>query len=230
MNLAAFRSRAARVSGMSTTDSGDLALIDAWVNDAVEQFLKDTKLNVLTASLAVTAGEGDYTLDTDILSMQALWFSPAADAQSALMVAKTPEDIYEMRFNQSESGPPVFYALLGAHTLLLHPEPDSSSDTLHLLYVPRHTTISTTGQSPSDATRGNIPTEYHVILEAYVKWKACEAEEHRPSENGVLFMQQYQQGVAMVKGELKKKAGVNMPSVRLGHPRRYATGNGVDYR
>ena len=57
MNLAAFRSRAARVSGMSTTDSGDLALIDAWVNDSIEQFLKDTKLNVLTASLAVTAGQ-----------------------------------------------------------------------------------------------------------------------------------------------------------------------------
>lgn len=229
MNLAAFRSRVARVSGMSTTDAGDLALIDAWVNDAVVQFLKDTKLNVSPASLAVTAGQGDYSLDTDILAMQSLWYSPAADAQSALMVAKSPEELYEMRFSAS-SGPPVFYALLGANSLLIHPEPESSSDTLHMLYVPRPASVSATADSPAATAKGNIPEEYHVILEAYAKWKACEAEEHRPSENGVLFMQQYQQGIAMVRGELKKKAGVTMPSVRLGHPRRYATGNGVDYR
>lgn len=230
MNLATFRSRVARVSGMSPTDSGDLALIDAWVNDAVVQFLRETKLNVALAALSVTADQGNYTLDTDILAMQALWYSPA-DSQSALMVALAPETLIQRRlFESGENTPPRYYALAGANTLMLWPTPTASSETLHILYVPRPDALASTADSPAATANGSIPEEYHTILEAYAKWKACEAEEHKPSENGMVFQREWQAGVAQVRGDIKKKAGIDMPAVRLGRPRNLPAAPGVDVR
>ena len=230
MNLATFRSRVARVSGMSSSDTGDLQLIDGWVNDAVEQFLRETKLNVATASLAVTAGTADYTLDTDILAMQALWYAPT-DGQSALMIPLAPETLVQRRlFESGENTPPRYYALAGANTLMLWPTPQGSSERIHILYVPRHTALSSTADTPSATANGNIPAEYHSILEAYAKWKACEAEEHKPSENGQVFLREWQNGVMDVKGAIKKKAGMNVPTVRIGRPRNLPAAPGVDVR
>jgi hypothetical protein len=230
MNLATFRSRAARVSGMSTTDSGDLALIDGWANDAVVQFLRQTKLNVALASMAVTADQGNYTLDSDILAMQALWYAPA-DSQSAIMTPLAPETLIQRRlFETGENTPPRYYALAGANTLMLWPSPTASTETLHILYVPRPAALSVTSDAPSATANGNIPEEYHTILESYVKWKACEAEEHRPSESGASFRQEWEQGIAQVRGEVKKKAGVQIPSVIVGRPRYVPQSPGVDIR
>jgi len=230
MNLATFRSRIARVSGLSTSDATDLADIDSWVNEAVEQFNRETKLNVATASLAVTADQDTYSLDSDILSMQALWYVPA-DAQSALLTALAPETLIERRMIETgESTAPRYYALAGANTLMLWPAPTASTETLHILYVPRHNALSTTAHSPDDPLKGNIPAEYHTILESYAKWKACEGEDHRMSQFGNVFKEQWDTGVAKVRAEVKKKAGVNIPAVRLGRPRHVPVGNGVDVR
>jgi hypothetical protein len=214
---------------MSTSDSGDLALLDAWTNDAVEQFLRETKLNVRLAQLNTTAGSANYTLDTDILAMQAVWYSPAADAQSALLQPSTPEDLVNMRLLADTTLPPRYYALAGANTLMLHPTPETG-DTLHILYVPRHTALAATADTPSATANGNIPAEYHVILESYVKWKACEAEDHRMSQFGNVFKTEWDTGVAKVRAEVKKKAGVNIPSVRIGYQRHVPVGNGIDRR
>ena len=231
MNLSDFRTRAARVSGMSTSDSGDTALLDAWTNEAVEQFLKETKINIRTASLAVTADTGDYTLDTDILAMQALWYAPAANAQSALLQPLSPEAMIEMRLIADTAGNnPRYYAMAGSNTIMIHPEPLSSSDRLHVLYVPRHTALSATSDTPSATANGNIPAEYHSVLESYVKWKACEAEEHRPSQNGLQFQAEWEKGIQKVRMEMKRKAGMVIPAARIGRPRSLPVGNGVDVR
>lgn len=230
MNLATFRSRVARVSGLSTSDATDLADIDSWINEAVEQFNRETKLNVSLAALAVTAGEGTYSLDTDILAMQALWYAPA-DAQSALLTQLAPETLIQRRLVETgEATPPRYYALAGANTILLWPNPTDSAETIHILYVPRHTALAATADSPAATANGNVPEEYHPILEAYAKWKACESEDHRMSQFGNVFKEEWNLGVARVRAEVKKKAGVNVPSVSIGRPRHVPVGNGVDVR
>ena len=224
------QTRVARVIGMSLSVTADTDLILGWYNDAVEQFLRETKVNVRTASLALTADQDDYTLDTDILSMQAMWYQPAAGSTS-MMLAISPEEMYERRMVTTDGGPPQYYALSGAHTLLLTPAPTSSSDTIHMLYVPRPAAMSATSHSPAATAMGNIPAEYHVILEAYVKWKAGEAEEHRPSENGLQFQAEWERGVTKVKAEVRRKAGPVIGSVRIGRGMQYPrVGNGVDLR
>ena len=223
------QTRVARVIGMSLSVTADTALILGWYNDAVEQFLRETKINVRTASLAVTAGQEDYTLDTDILAMQALWYQPASGSTS-MMIPITPEDMFLRRMITSTGGPPTFYALSGAHTLLIDPAPVSDDDLIHMLYVPRATAMAATGDSPAATANGNIPSEYHVVLEAYVKWKAGEAEEHRPSENGLQFQSEWERSITRIKAELKRKAGPVMPSARIGRSHMPAVGPGVDIR
>lgn len=225
------QTRVARVVGLSLSVADDMSLMLGWYNDAVVQFLRETKLNVRPASLAVTAGQEDYTLDSDILSMQAIWYGPNTGTE-AMMQAITPEDMYTRRFvNQDGGGPPNFYALVGAHTLMISPSP-GTSDVINMLYVPRPSAMSASSHSPSATAFGNIPPEYHVILEAYVKWKAGEAEEHRPSDNGLQFQAEWERAITRVKAELRRKAGPVIGSVRMGR-RGIATlgvGNGVDIR
>lgn len=208
MNLSTFRTRIARgIGGLSPSDANDLALIDSWVNEAVVQFLKDTKINVIPAVLGVTAGSGDYTLDTDILAFTDVWYEPASGEQVMLEPVDSRE-IARMRLTDGVTETsPRYYALQGAHLLQIYPAPASSSDQLHLLYTPRPAAMSATSDAPSDATKGNIPEEYHPNLEAYAKWKAAQADDHRPSEFGMNFQAEYERGVSMARASINRKSG-----------------------
>jgi hypothetical protein len=225
------QTRVARAIGLSLTVTADMALMLDWYNEAVEQFLRETKVNIRPASLSLTAGQSDYTLDTDIMAMQAVWYEPGDGTQS-LMQAISPEDMYLNRMVEvTGGGPPTFYALLGAHTLMIDPSP-SAGDAINMLYVPRPAAMAASSDSPAATAMGNIPSEYHPLLEAYVKWKAGQAEEHRPSENGLQYQSEWERGITAVKGQLRRKAGPVIGSVRLGRGGlgNRAVGNGVDIR
>lgn len=219
MNLSEYRTRIARVTGMSTAAAGDLSLMDSWVNEGVVQFLRETKLNTRLAALAVSAGQGDYTLDDDILAMQGLWYQPSGSTEQRLLEPVSPETLFQLRMPTNQSSTIVrHYAMSGAWTLMLWPDPPSSSDILHILYVPRPTAMSVTSDSPADSNHGNVPLEYHPIIEAYAKWKAASAEEHKGSDNGLQFQAEWERGIAKIRGEVQRKAGMVQPRVRLGYP------------
>ncbi len=231
MNLNDFRTRVGRVSGMSTSVTNDTDLIDAWANEAVVQFLKDTKLNARMGVMAVTAGEGNYRLDADILSLVDLWMEPADNDLARLLERRDSADITQMRlYEDAGDVSTMYYALQGEHLLMLYPAPISSSDELHMLYVPAPTSVmSATADTPSATAYGDIPTKHHPILEAYTKWKACEAEEHKPSDNGLAFQAEYERGVAKVKADMNRKSGVMSSPARWGRrSRRIPTSPGVD--
>lgn len=232
MTLNDFRTRAARVSGMSVSDSGDLALIDSWSNEAVVQFLRDTKVNVQKASLAVTASSGDYTLDTDILSFVDIWIESAGNTGDVLLEAVDSAEITRMRnYESADDITSRYYALQGANLLKLYPLPASSSDVLHIEYVPRPAnSMTATSHDPSNSTYGGIPTEYHPTIEAYVKWKACEAEEHKPSDNGLQFQAEYERAVAKIRADMTRKAGVMKSRAVWGRRRRFPISPGVDLK
>ncbi len=234
MNLADYRTRIARVVGMSASDSDDLDLIDSWVNEGVVEFLKDTKVYQVSASLSVTAASGDYTLDDDILAMADLWYEPGDGSSQRMLEPVDSRAILDMRrYQAAASVTPMYYALQGASMLMLYPAPASSSDLLHLIYTPRPSSaLSATADDPSTAALGGVPTEYHPIIEAYAKWKAAEAEEHKPSNYGLSFQAEYQKGVAETRSDMNRKAGV-FKSRKIGGKtsrRRFPVTPGTDLR
>lgn len=217
---------------MSPTESSDTSLIDAWVNEAIVQFLLNTKYYILKASLGVTANSGDYLLDTDILSFTDVWYEPSSGAQSSMLEPLDSADLLSRRLLSDPSGlAPMYYAMQGGNTLLLYPTPHSSSDQLHVLYVPRPTsTLSATSDSPSATAKGGIPDEYHHLLESYAKWKACEAEEHKPSEYGLQHQAAWERGLLMVRRDMNKKSGVFKARAKYGFRRDFPSTPGTDLK
>jgi hypothetical protein len=231
MTLGEIRARVCRSIGMSASSTEDIALIDGWVNDGITQFLKDTKINVVTAAMATTEGVSDYTLDEDILSFTDVWYAPADGSQGVLLEPLDSRELLRMQMYEGSADVyPRYYAMQGAHLLLLYPTPSSSSDMVHILYTPRPGLISQADQQPSDETKGAIPQEFHVVIEAYVKWKAAQAEEHRPSEFGLTFQAEYERGISMVRSSMNRKKGVFQAPAKVGRRPLFPMTPGTDLR
>lgn len=229
MNLNDFRTRAARVSGM-TNSGDDQTLLDSWANESITQFLRDTKIHVRKAALAVTAGSAVYELDSDILSFTDIWMEPSNGNQSSFLEPIDSAELTRRQIVQSSAGAtPMYYSPLGVNLIELHPAPLTTGDELHIKYVPRpSSTMSATADTPSATAYGGIPSEFHPTLESYVKWKACEAEEHKPSKNGLQFQAEYERGVAKVRADMTKKSGVMKARARWGHRRSFPVTPGTD--
>jgi hypothetical protein len=217
LNLAQFRSRVQNVVGLNS--STEVSLIDGWVNDAVVDFLTKTKAHKRLMEVACTADEMEYLLDTDMLAIEKLYFVPAdSSRQTRLLEPADSADLLMASFQNAstEDNGTRFYALEGAHLLLLYPAPSSSADKLRGIYVPRPGTMSATGASPSSSAYGGIPAEFHPTLEAYAKWKAAEYDDDSSSGEGRAFKEEYDQGVALAKLTMNKKAGMRLAGATWG--------------
>jgi hypothetical protein len=217
LNLATFRSRISGAIGLSNiASSTEQSLIDGWVNEGVVDFLRRTKMHTRMAALALTANQYSYELDTDILSFKDAWYQPASGT-SVLLRMTDASDILYMRTLTAAAGFPVaYYALEGQNMLLLHPAPQSSSDQLHLLYVPRPAALAATAEAPSATANGGIPSEYHQIIEAYAKWKAADYADDQSSGMGQAYQQEYMQGVVDAMKSTTLKGGVRLGGVVWG--------------
>lgn len=228
MNLATFRSRVSHATGLSNTSgSTEQGLIDGWVNEAVEQFLRKTKIHVRTASLALTADQGDYELDTDILSFRNVWIEPANDGPQRTLDQVSELQIIEYRRLATATPDPTarWFALGGANVFMLYPAPDDSGDMLHIAYVPRPAALAATADSPSSTANGGIPSEFHPTLEAYAKWKAGE---HAANPLAPEWRQEWFTGIADAKIDTGRKAGLLVTRARIGYRTHWPVSPGVD--
>jgi len=219
LNLDLYRKRVAGSIGLDTENAGtERDLVDGWVNESIIQFLLRTKIVKKTATLTLTAGQGDYTLDATVLAWEDPYVLPAS-GQGYPLERVDSFDIRQMRLLATAvSAPPNYYDFEG-NTLLLYPNP-ASGDTLHIVYVPKPSALlSSTNDAPSDATRGEIPEEYHPVLEDYVKWKAAEHANDSSSQNGQMFRAAWEKGLVETKVINTRRAGVKIGRARVGRER-----------
>ncbi len=219
MNLATFRTRISGAIGISNiASSPEQALIDGWVNEGIVDLLRRTKMVKKTASLTLTANVGDYELDADILSFKSLTYEPAtSNQQSWSLEPLDSADIRRMRlFQAAASVNPTYYALEGVNLLMLYPTPSSSTDKVHMLYTPRPAALALTGDDPSTAGKGQIPSEFHPAIEEYAKWKAADYVDDASSQQGMAYFQGYQQWVVEIMKSTTLKGGVGLPGITWG--------------
>lgn len=226
MNVADFALRVTHAIGIdaataNSATSQEYTLFLSWLNESVEQFLRLTKAVKRTAAMSVTAGQGDYYFDTAVLALEDMTYTPASGTARSLKQIDSAE-IRNMRLPTSPASPPEWYAYEG-QVLMLYPEPQSSSDSLAILYVARPTALSATADAPSATANGGIPAEYHPVLESYVKWKAAEHANDKASGNGQMFAQQWEKGIHDVKITEIRKAGVRIGRVNIGQPNDWRT-------
>jgi len=236
MTLGTLRSRvgqALNVAGGGTVAGAELTLLDGYINEAVEQILLRTKVNKKTAVVGLTDGVGDYTLDPIMLAFDDMWIAPAASTSWTPMLFPVDSfDIRAMRLSQSiVASPSIYYAFEG-NVIMLYPNP-GTGDALHIVYVPRPTPMTDTGNDPSVAPYGEVPSEFHTLIEAYAKYKMADYADDASSQLGQTYMQEYEQGLDRMKMLLTKKGGIRTGYAKVGNRRRMLTRfapPGVDIR
>lgn len=216
LTLADLRQRVSISIGMDNTDgSEDQEMIDAYVNEGVEQVLLDTKCHVETADLALTSDDGDYDLPDGILFVERV-MSITTDGNRPLEVV-APEDIRWFRRTQSSSIPPVrYYAIAGTNRLMLYPTPDSSSDQIEMDYIPTPTAMTSSSSTPQ-----YLPFWLHPLVESYAKWKCADLKDDQTSQQGARYQQDYQMGVRQARERVKRAQGRRRPQAQVGRRARF---------
>jgi hypothetical protein len=206
MNLGTFRLRIQATTGLAAASAGhyEQSLVDGWVNEGVEQFLLRTKAVKKTAALALTPGQGDYTIDPGILALEDL-----SIGERMLQSADTG-DIRRWRLNGSGGDGEVNRYAYESQTLMLYPTPAAPGQ-LHIVYVQKPTPMTDAAHDPAVTPYGNVPSEYHPIIEAYAKWKGGEYSNDAPTQNGAAFKNEFEQGIVQTKVLETRKAGVMVP-------------------
>ena len=225
MDLLALETRIAGSVNMDLSDSAEKALIDGWINEAVEQFLGETGVYRAVDTMDTTADEDDYTLPLAVIAMKHLIVS--SNGEEIPLEPLNEFDLLTRRRTNSTGTYPTHYALSGANLLRLWPSP-ASVMTLILDFVPYPTSaLAISTDDPSSVTHGGVPTLLHPALEAYGKWKACEFDDDLSSKEGEVFKAEWDTGVAKARARINRMRGRWAPA-RPGRRQLFPVSRGVD--
>lgn len=208
--------------GLDSTSGGtEETQLIAWLNEGVIDVLLRARVNVNSATMSLSAGTSDYTLDSTTLAIQDITYT-ATDGTNGTLIRVTPEDILRFRTATPATGAHTrYYALNGHDLLMVYPTP-SSADTLTIYYVPRPTALSSTSSTahdPSSETYGGIPTEYHKAIELYALAQAAEFTDHKPSQYGARYKAEYEGKLVEIKRAMRHKGGRSLGPAIIGKRR-----------
>lgn len=173
---------------IGSSQTSDQNLMIQWVNEAYAEILSRKKVNITSATMTLTAGDYDYTLPSQIMSLTDIYLTDASTSVWYKLHRKASDEILEFRVGtQFQGSPPVrWYAVQGFNLLMVYPTP-IAADVLTLYYVPRPATLAATGDLPS-----LIPAEWQKAIEYYACWQAGKYINDSASQNGQTFMQLYE--------------------------------------
>jgi hypothetical protein len=207
--LIQYQTKIGRKIGMDITDAGDLTAMRDWLNEAYEDFLLETHVNVHTGVAATSAGVGDYDLSTNILAVlevhtvdtsgDVLFFQPV-----------TPEEILRRRtggvVTTRRGG---YFATQGINKLMLFPTPTEAYN-ITFYYVPRPTALSVSSDVPS-----SVPAEYHKALEFYALSEAADEDDDGTSLQGDRYRLLYEGFVSKARRQKQWRGGRDFGVLRL---------------
>lgn len=222
MDLATFRTRISFATGLSNAAaSSEQGLIDGYVNEAVVQFLVETKCYIKKFSVTMTEDVAYYDLDANILSMKELWYESSAGQNVPMAPVEMSEIIRRQTLaSGSAGGYPTVYSLEGNNLLVIDPAAPSSSDEIHGLYVPRPASMASGSDAPSESGFGSVPEEYHPTLQSYAMSKITADDDKTVGKTPAEHKEDWEAGLIRARVRLNKKAGVLLAPARPGRGRR----------
>ena len=210
--------------GLDTTASSDEdVLLGRRLNQAVREFLLDTRCYIASSTFTAVADQKDYDLQTgDFIggtgtNVSVLAIDQLIDSNNIPLARKNVSEIDEYRrasATTATSGQRN-YALDGANLLMLWPTP-STAEVFTLRYIPRPTEMSSSAHDPSDPTYGGIPAEYHEALEKWTCWWMASYDDDTSSNQGDRYFGQYQLVASKARKWMKRKGGRRQAPVKLG--------------
>ena len=228
LTLATLRSRVGGAIGLSTAAGTERDLIDGWLNEAIEQFLIETKCKVQEAVMNLTASEDDYTLPVQVLAFKRLWIVPDGGASTVDLAPAEIDEIRDRRRYASTGSVPAVYRLEGTDLLMIAPAAQANTDVLHMLYVPVPSLMTAVNDTPLSV--GGIPSWGHPAIEEYAKWKAADWDDDTSSQIGERYQKGWDDQVKKARSRLNRLSGGWSPARPGGRRRRLRvpTSPGVD--
>ena len=199
---------------VSTTEQS--FLLD-WINEACQKFLMETKVKVESQTMNLTIGFNDYELPSDVLVMNQVQVT-TSDNQ---VIPLAPIDPEEMLWRRRYPGaiPIRYYSMQGANLLMLYPTP-TQADVVTMYYVPFPTTITTSNWTQDIFALAGIPSQFHDIVELWVKYRAGDHADDASSQNGITYFQLWEQEVRKARGKIRRIQGRKRPFARGGRRQR----------
>lgn len=177
------------VDGGNTWELWEESEVLNYFNDRQARFLLEAGLVQTRTTISATAGQSDYALPSDLIDIKRVSWGEGQVLER--------EDQWSMFHGSvASSGTPEAYGEYpteGTLKLRLFPTP-SVSGTIHLLYVPNHTTITAT------CVNSHLPN----FLMPYVKWGIVsdmlskEGEAHDP-KRAQYAEARFQEGIAVAQ-------------------------------
>lgn len=159
-----------------------------WVNDAMRDIALKNNLLPVKSSTALVAGQQDYTLPTDLVTLDTIRYGT-----TKLQPLSQQEADEFMDTTTTNTGTPLYYSRWGS-TISLYPIPDSSAvsgGSLALYYNREPNAVTDLSSTPE------IPRVYHLRLVEYCIAQAYELDES--AEQYAAKMQQFNNNVANTK-------------------------------
>lgn len=225
MNLSALRTRCAQELGLDNgTDAApgtEQSLIDAALNEAVLEVLRDTRCYVKeTDYTSFDGSSSDYTLDSSILEVVEMYLT--SGGTNYMLERLSVQDLVERRRAAAPAGSPtMYYAINGANMIMFYPAP-GASDTLKVYHVPVPTALSASSDDPSNAANGGIPTVLHkgILFQAYKLLASY--DDDSTSAQGQRYSDWYDAEITKYRKEINRLGGRNARAVvndkRRRHP------------
>jgi hypothetical protein len=214
--FAILKSRVSKVLGLDETASGtDDIQLGYELNDAVREFLLDTRVNVNRSETSIAAVEDDSEIGSSVMALLEIQIS-GADGY-CLPERVTPAQILEMRRATTVTGTARYFALQGNDLMMFYPAL-AIGDVVTIYYVPRPTEMTSGSHDPATETYGGIPVEYHPALIEYAKWKMADYDDDGSSQQGTVYQANYERLVRKAVKRLRLKGGRGLGRAVVGRP------------
>lgn len=184
-------------AGSQLTDAD----IVRWINDAMRDIALHNNLLQVKASAAIVAGQNEYTLPADILTLRAVKYNGRSLQPLTLAEADNFIDDHE-----NDPAGEVTHYWLFANTLHLYRVPQTSGATLlKLYYTKQPTAVAVSGDIPE------IPQQYHNQIVTYCLAQAYEMDADMESHRAK--MQMFEDGVSRIKDNAEWENRDAYPSI-----------------
>lgn len=215
--------RVAAAIGLSVTGE-ELTLLQEWADEAVVDVLLRTHCRVELGDITLSAGVGDYRLDTNVLAVEERSITGATYGYNVVSLG----DIYEMRLRDAAAPVDQIIALaVEGDLMLVYPTP-TATQTIRYVYVAKPTAMTSDSHDPSTSTYGGIPTEYHDCIETYMLREAAKYDGKTTSPTWAEYDSDYDKKCAYARKETRKKAKRGLLAARVGYPGRSHVGRRND--
>lgn len=182
--------------------SGDeLTLLDAYVNRGVLQVCTDLTPGLVFSTITLSNGIQSYFSSSLVIA------EAYQDGPTLPITRLSHRELIERRqANPLSAQFLTHYSFLGS-VIWVYPTPISSSPVLSIIHQVIPANMTATGDSPTTASFGGVPVEFHEGIELWALSQAADIVDDAESGAGQKYKNEYYEWLALQEDVLGRKGG-----------------------